>query len=272
MAIDDAIERRIFGAAGDQVVIEACLEGEEASVFALCDGASALPFGAACDYKRIFDGDRGPNTGGMGAYTPTRLVPDGVMADIMRRIIEPAVAGLAAEGRPFVGFLFAGLMFTSDGPQVIEFNARFGDPEAQAILPLLETDLVEVMQAALDGRLAGPSVRWRGSAACAVCLASPGYPGPVRDGLPVEGLDALPSDMLVFHAGTLERGGQVVTNGGRVVTVVGLGPTLAAARDRAYGGAERVRFDGRQYRRDIGAREAGAAPVATMGAVTRAAL
>ena len=264
-AIADAMERRVFGAAGERVVIEACLAGEEASVFALCDGETALPFGAARDHKRIFDGDRGPNTGGMGAYSPTCLVPDQVLEEVMRRIVRPAVAGLAAEGRPFTGFLYAGLMLTRKGPQVIEFNARFGDPEAQAILPLLASDLVELMQAALDRRLAAVTPRWLEGHSCAVCLASAGYPGPVRDGVPIEGLDSLGADSLVFHAGTAERDGRLVTRGGRVLTVVGRGPTLAGARAQAYHDAARIHFEGMQYRRDIGAREAGAAGAAAAG-------
>lgn len=255
-AVDSIMEERIFGTAGDTVVIERRIAGPEASVFALCDGETALPMGTACDHKRIFDGDKGPNTGGMGAYTPTSLVPPDVLEDVMRRIIRPAVQGLAAEGRPFTGFLFAGLMFTGDGPQVIEFNARFGDPEAEALLPLLESDLVECIEAALDGRLVGTTLRWRPEAACAVCLASGGYPDDVRDGFPIAGLDQVDPDSLVFHAGTVEREGEIVSKGGRVLTVVGRGPTLAAARDHAYANVKKISFPGMQYRRDIGAKEA----------------
>jgi phosphoribosylamine--glycine ligase len=255
-AIAAIMERRIFGPAGERVVIEQRLEGPEASVFALCAGETALPMGAARDHKRIFDGDRGPNTGGMGAYSPTRLVPPPVLDDVMARIVRPTVAGLAAEGRPFVGFLYAGLMFTADGPHVLEFNARFGDPEAQAILPLLKTDLIEAVDAALNGRLADLTLRWRDGYSCAVCLASAGYPDTVDDGKVLSGLDSLDPDVLVFHAGTIERDGRLVTRGGRILTIVGLGPTLAAARDAAYGNVRRIHFDGMQYRRDIGEREA----------------
>ncbi|MGH2371808.1 MAG: phosphoribosylamine--glycine ligase, partial [Chloroflexota bacterium] len=204
----------------------------------------------------------------MGAYSPTRLVPPDVLDDVLRRIVRPAVAGMGTEGRPFTGFLYAGLMFTADGPQVIEFNARFGDPEAQAILPLLESDLVELIEAALDRRLDGMRMRWRDDHSCAVCLASTGYPDAVRDGVPVHGLetavrDGVPvhgletvdEDALVFHAGTVERDGQIITHGGRILTVVGLGATLAGARRKAYGTIERIRFDGMQYRQDIGERE-----------------
>jgi phosphoribosylamine--glycine ligase len=263
-AIEAIMERRIFGAAGERVVIERRLTGEEASVFAICDGETALPMGTARDHKRAYDGDRGPNTGGMGAYSPTRLVPPAVLEDVLRTIIRPAVAGMAAEGRPFCGFLYAGLMFTTEGPQVIEFNARFGDPEAQAILPLLESDLIEVIERALDHRLEGFTLRWQPAHSCAVCLASAGYPDTPRDGVPVTGLeeaerasaaDPASGSVLVFHAGTVERGGRLVTKGGRILTVVGLGPTLNAARERAYARIARIHFEGMHYRRDIGAKE-----------------
>jgi len=254
-AIEEIMERRIYGASGGNVVIEQRLEGDEASVFALCDGETALPFEAARDHKRILEGERGPNTGGMGAYSPTRLVPLDVMEDVMARVIRPALHGLAAEGRPFTGFLYAGLMFTEDGPQVIEFNARMGDPEAQVILPRLESDLVDVIDAALDGRLADMRLRWRDGYACGVCLASAGYPDTVRDGYPIEGLEAASPNELVFHAGTVLREGRVLTKGGRVLTLVGRGHTLGAARDAAYRLAGQIHFDGVQYRKDIGARE-----------------
>jgi phosphoribosylamine--glycine ligase len=251
-AVEALMERLVFGAAGSRIVVEQRLEGEEASVFALCDGERALPFEAARDHKRIFDGDRGPNTGGMGAYSPTRRVPPDVLDDVMARIVRPAVAGMAAEGRPFVGFLYIGLMFTDDGPQVIEFNARLGDPEAQAILPRLDGDLVDALEAAVDGRLDRVRLRWRDVHSCAVCLASAGYPDAVRDGFTIEGLAGVEPGTLVFHAGTIRRDGALVTRGGRVLTVVGQGSTLAEARETAYRNAERIRFEGVQYRHDIG--------------------
>ena len=175
-ALAAVMEQRAYGPGGSRVVIERRLEGPEASVFALCDGETAIPFGVARDHKRIFDGDRGPNTGGMGAYSPTRLVPPPLLDEVMARIVRPAVAGLAAEGRPFTGFLYAGIMLTAEGPQVIEFNARFGDPEAQAVLPLLESDLIELLLRAVEGRLAGARPEWKEQAACAVCLGLGGVP------------------------------------------------------------------------------------------------
>jgi phosphoribosylamine--glycine ligase len=252
-AVDEIMERRVFGASGDRVVIEERIEGEEASVFAVCDGETALPFQAARDYKRAYDGDRGPNTGGMGAYSPTGLVTPDVLDDVMERIVRPAVRGLAAEGRPFMGFLYAGLMFTADGPQVIEFNARMGDPECQVILPRLRTDLFDVVEAAVDGRLRDVRLEWDDGAACGVCLASAGYPNSVRDGFEMAGLEDVRA--LVFHAGTVRRGDALITKGGRVVTVVGRGATLGAARDEAYREALKIAFEGKQYRGDVGARE-----------------
>jgi phosphoribosylamine--glycine ligase len=265
-ALTAVMEQRAYGPGGRRVVIERRLEGPEASVFALCDGETAIPFGTARDHKRIFDGDRGPNTGGMGAYSPTRLVPAPVLDEVMARVVRPAVAGLAAEGRPFKGFLYAGIMLTAAGPQVIEFNARFGDPEAQAVLPLLESDPIELLERAVDGRLAGGAPpRWRDGAACAVCLASAGYPEAVRDGVPLSGLEEVSQDagsegsgVHVFHAGTVRRDGALFTTGGRILTVTGLGADLAAARRAAYTNVERIRFEGMQYRRDIGAQEASA--------------
>jgi phosphoribosylamine--glycine ligase len=196
----------------------------------------------------------------MGAYSPTRLVPPEILEDVMARVIRPAVAGLAAEGRPFTGFLYAGLLFTRDGVQLVEFNARYGDPEAQAVLPLLESDLIDLLEMALDRRLRetppGGGPRWSPGASCAVCLASAGYPDAVRDGVPVEGLERVTGDAVVFHAGTVRRAGETVTKGGRVLAVTSLGADLAGARRAAYANVERISFEGMQYRRDIGAQEA----------------
>ena len=252
-AIAEMMEEHAFGAAGNRIVIEQRIEGDEASVIALCDGETAVPLEAARDHKRIFDGDRGPNTGGMGAYSPTRLVPPDVLEDVMACVIRPAVRGLAAEGRPFTGFLYAGLMFTRDGLRVIEFNARMGDPEGQVILPRLKSDLVDAVEAAIDGRLSEIRLEWDRMHTCGVALASAGYPETARDGYAISGLDEI--EALVFHAGTERRDGQVITKGGRVLTVVGQGHSLEEAHAAAYRAAAQIRFEGVQYRRDIGARE-----------------
>lgn len=255
------MEDRALGAAGETVVVEEYLEGMEVSAFAFCDGTMYVATPLACDYKRLLDGDQGPNTGGMGSYAPPGFVDAALRQRIEQEILAPAVAGLAAEGRPFVGVLYAGLMITADGPKVLEFNCRLGDPEAQVLLPLLESDLAAIALACLDGRLAPELVRWRSGAACAVVLASRGYPGPYETGFPVRGLDQLEPDALVFHAGTALRtidGTQVlVTAGGRVLTVAATGATLAEAREKAYRNAERVHFEGRHMRRDIALRELG---------------
>ena len=258
-AIDEMMEEHVFGAAGRRIVIEQRIEGDEASVFALCDGETALPFEAARDHKRAHDGDRGPNTGGMGAYSPTRLVPPDMLEEVMARVIRPAVLGLAREGRPFTGFLYAGLMFTREGIRVIEFNARMGDPECQVILPRLKSDFVDAVEAAIDGRLAETRLEWDDTHACGVAVASEGYPDKVRDGFPVTGLDDV--EALVFHAGTARRDGQTVSVGGRVLTVVGQGASLEAAHERAYRAAARIGFEGAWYRSDIGARELAPVPV-----------
>ncbi|HBY98977.1 MAG TPA: phosphoribosylamine--glycine ligase, partial [Chloroflexi bacterium] len=245
---------REFGTAGDTVVIEERLSGPEVSVLAFTDGHTVVPMPPARDHKRVYDGDRGPNTGGMGAYAP---VPDvsAVLADeICRTILQPTVDGLAAHGTPYVGVLYAGLMLTPAGPTVLEFNCRFGDPETQAILPLLETDLVDVLLACVEGRLNQVEVRWRPAACATVVLASPGYPGSYPKGLPVCGLDGVASRerIAVFHAGTAWQDGCVVTAGGRVLAVSGLGVDLPAALRRAYAGVECIHFEGSHYRRDIG--------------------
>lgn len=257
---------REFGAAGDQVVIEERLEGQEASVLAFCDGRTVAVMPAAQDHKRVFDGDRGPNTGGMGAYAPAPLVTPALLEEARRTVLQPAVDGLAAEGAPYVGVLYAGLMLTTNRSPftgyrspfaVLEFNCRFGDPETQAILPLLASDLVDVVEACLDGRLGQAAVRWRTGAAATVVAASEGYPGAYPKGREITGVaeaEALPG-VAVFHAGTrLTEDGRLLTDGGRVLAVTGVGDDLATALARAYAGIERIRFQGMHYRRDIGAR------------------
>lgn len=245
-----------FGSAGDTIVVEEFLEGEEASFIAMVDGAHILPMATSQDHKRIFDGDQGPNTGGMGAYSPAPVVTPQVHARIMREVMEPTVRGLASEGTPFVGFLYAGLMISPDGaPKVIEFNARFGDPETQPIMMRMKSDLTVLIDAALDGKLDQVNDEWDSRAALGVVLAAGGYPDTPRKGDVIHGLDAaaaLPGK--VFHAGTALRGNDVVTNGGRVLCAVGLGDTVYEAQQAAYKLADAITWDGIQYRRDIGYR------------------
>jgi phosphoribosylamine---glycine ligase len=245
-----------FGDAGQQVVIEEFLKGEEVSFIVMADGTSALPLATSQDHKRLLDADGGPNTGGMGAYSPAPVVTPAVHARIMQEVIGPTIRGLAAEGMPYCGFLYAGLMIAPDGaPQVIEFNCRFGDPEAEPIMLRLRSDLTELCDAALDGRLARQQASWDERAALGVVLAAQGYPGSVRLGDAIEGLERaaqLPGK--VFHAGTRLHDGAVTTSGGRVLCAVGLGASVAAAQREAYALVEAVRFAGMQYRRDIGYR------------------
>ncbi|MDI6871561.1 MAG: phosphoribosylamine--glycine ligase [Bacillota bacterium] len=257
-AVTAALERGVFGEAGRKVVVEEFLAGREASVLALTDGEDCLLLPAAQDHKRAYDGDQGPNTGGMGAYAPTPAVTEEVAGQVREEILLPAIRALARAGCPFQGVLYAGLMLTKAGPKVVEFNARFGDPETQVILPLLQDDLVPYLQgAATPGGLAGlPALRSSG-AAVTVVLAAKGYPGAYQKGLPLGGLDAaaaLPG-VLLFHAGTKrDETGQVVSSGGRVLNVTGVGASLAEARERAYAGVAAIRFPGGEWRRDIAVR------------------
>lgn len=255
-ALRQIMIERAFGTAGDQVVIEERLTGPEVSVLAFSDGATVVPMPPAQDHKRLLDGDRGPNTGGMGAFAPAPICPPALVEQIVRTILRPTVDGMRAEGTPYRGVLYAGLMLTPDGPKVLEFNCRFGDPETQAILPLLESDLLEILDACVDGRLAQAAVRWRAGACACVVLASGGYPGHYEKGYPITGLDAaakLPGVML-FHAGTRHRDAtaQIVTDGGRVLGVTAVGESLDQALARAYAAAGQIRFEGMQYRQDIG--------------------
>jgi phosphoribosylamine--glycine ligase len=253
-AIRAAMEDAQFGAAGSRLVIEECLEGPEVSFFALCDGTRALPIATAQDHKRIFDGDQGPNTGGMGAFSPSPLVDGPMEARLMREVVEPVLRGMRAEGTEYRGFLYCGLMLTCNGPKVIEYNVRFGDPEAQAVMPLVDGALLPLLAASADGDLSGHRVLLRDAVSVGVVLAAAGYPGPVQSGAPIAGLDAAARvpDVAVFHAGTAVRDGRIVTAGGRVLTVVATGRDYRAAIDRAYEAVSLISFDGMQYRRDIG--------------------
>jgi phosphoribosylamine--glycine ligase len=255
-ALEEALvrffERREFGAAGERVVVEECLVGEEVSFLVLTDGDTVWPFPTARDYKRLEDGDRGPNTGGMGALSPGPL-PREAAAAILKQIVYPALAALAKEGRPYQGVLYAGLMLTAEGPKLLEFNCRLGDPETQVILPRLAGDLLPALAAAAQGKLGEPALEVAREAAACVVLASRGYPQAPQTGDPIEGVEeAEASGALVFHAGTALRDGQLVTHGGRVLSVVGRGATLAEAVAAAYRGANAVRFAGMHFRRDIG--------------------
>jgi phosphoribosylamine--glycine ligase len=252
-AIDRLGRRKAVGAAGDRLVLQQKLSGPEASVFAICDGSSHQVIGVARDYKRIGDGDEGPNTGGMGAYTPLADVGAETLADIEARIIAPVLAEMRRCGAPFTGFLYAGLMLTAGGPVVIEFNSRMGDPEAQVVLPLLRFDLIEAMDAAIDGRLAGLALEAPAGAATCVVLASGGYPGSYQTGMPITGIDQTGPDTLVFQAGTRREDDRLVTSGGRVLAITGLGRTVAQATARAYAGADQVEFENAVRRSDIAA-------------------
>jgi phosphoribosylamine--glycine ligase len=246
-------EQRTFGSAGERAVVEKCLEGSELTFMVLSDGTSVVPLAAVRDYKRLGDGDAGPNTGGMGSVSPVPMEP-GLAAAILREIVHPTVAGLAAEGRAYRGVLYAGVMVTSEGPHLLEFNCRFGDPETQAVLPRLEDDLLPLLRGAATGALGGLRANWRREAAVCVVAASEGYPASPRRGEPISGLgDALAHPgVLVFHAGTAMHDGQLVTAGGRVLSVVGRGLTLDEAAATAYSALGDVHFAGMYYRRDIG--------------------
>jgi phosphoribosylamine---glycine ligase len=255
-AVREALVDRVFGDAGARLVIEEFLHGPEVSVFGLCDGLSVVPLAAAQDFKRAFDDDEGPNTGGMGAYSPVPALDDDRLANIHSTVLAPTVAELERRGTPYVGVLYAGLVLTADGPKVLEFNARFGDPEAQALLPRLQGDLVQLLHACATGDLAqAGSPVWDERACVTVILASGGYPGSYETGKAISGLEdaARVDGAVVFHAGTRRVGGGVVTAGGRVLAVSGLGASIAQARATAYEAADRVSFEGLQRRDDIAA-------------------
>jgi phosphoribosylamine--glycine ligase len=253
-AVTAAMTEQRFGAAGQRLVVEEYLQGPEVSFFVISDGARAISIGTAQDHKRIFDDDRGPNTGGMGAFAPSRLIDDAMHSRVMSEIVAPVIAGMAAEGHPYRGVLYVGLMLTATGPQVIEFNVRFGDPEAQVILPLIEEPLLPLLMSAASGTLDQPSCRLAKQKLVGVVLASRGYPESSESGQLITGVEAAESEtgVTVLHAATAFRNGQLVTAGGRVMTVVAQGASFAEAIARAYAGVDRIHFDGMQYRRDIG--------------------
>jgi phosphoribosylamine--glycine ligase len=253
-AIDRIAEPAEFGTAGSQLVIEDRLEGDEASVIAITDGRSILTLPPAQDHKSAFDGDTGPNTGGMGAYCPTALINERMLAQIQEQVLVPTVHAMKRQRRPFQGALYAGLMVTSQGPKVLEFNVRFGDPECQPLLMRLQSDLLDILEATVDGQLDQlPPLRWDPRPAVCVVMASDGYPGSYQSGFPIRGLDdaAQLADVKVFHAGTATADGQVVTRGGRVLGVTALGNTIAAAKLQAYTAVKRIRWEGAWCRKDI---------------------
>jgi phosphoribosylamine---glycine ligase len=240
-----------YGAAGERVIVEECLEGREASVFVITDGRDILPFLPAQDYKRIYDGDEGPNTGGMGAYSPLMWMEPATYATILEEIIHPTLRQLALSGAPYTGLLYAGVMVTETGPKALEFNCRFGDPETQVILPRMGSDLLELMMASEVGDIAGREITWSADKAVCVVLASEGYPESSSSGDEISGVEEIPSGVYIYHAGTEERDGRFYTAGGRVLNVVGTGPTIIEARARAYAAVEQIHFEGMQYRTDI---------------------
>ncbi len=255
-AVDEILVQKAFGTAGARIVVQELLEGMEISLHALCDGSHALLFPTAQDHKRALDNDQGLNTGGMGTYSPTPFLSDAQLHAVGRAILDPWLAGCAREGIDFRGLLYPGVMLTASGPRVLEFNARFGDPETQVYLARLEDDLADLLLASAEGRLAGRELRWKPGAAVCVVMASAGYPGSSPKGLPIRGLDAaaaLPG-VKVFHAGTALREGRVVTNGGRVLGVTATGDDVAEARRRAYAAVAAIQFEGAQWRTDIGSK------------------
>jgi len=255
-AVHRIMVEKEFGAAGERVIVEDCLIGEEASLLAFTDGETVLPMDSAQDHKPVYDNDEGPNTGGMGAYSPAPVVTPEMYRRINKEVLTRMVRALAAEGIEYKGVLYAGLMISEEGPKVLEFNTRFGDPEMQALMPRLENDLVEVMNAVIDGRLSEIELKWNQASAVCVVMASGGYPGAYEKGKVITGLDSLPGDSVhVFHAGTKRLDdGRIVTNGGRVLGVTGLGETIADAIERTYRAVQTIHFEGAHYRSDIGAK------------------
>lgn len=253
-AVRSIMVDRDFGEAGKLVVVEECLVGEEVSILAFTDGVNVVPMVSSQDHKRVFDNDQGPNTGGMGAYAPAPVYTPALHRQVMDEIIVPMISALDAEGRAYSGVIYAGLMITGTGPKVLEFNARFGDPETQPVLSLLETDLIEIIDAILEKRLDSIDIKWKKQSSVCVVLASGGYPGSYEKGKVIKGLDQVSPETMVFHAGTAKKDGEIVTAGGRVLGVTAVGPDILAAIKSAYKTVEKISFDGMQYRKDIGRR------------------
>ncbi|MFZ5650415.1 MAG: phosphoribosylamine--glycine ligase [Bacillota bacterium] len=243
---------RAFGSAGDRLIVEELLTGEELSILAFTDGETVVPMLPAQDHKQVFDGDRGPNTGGMGAYAPAPVCTGEIYKYVLDEILYPTVRAMAAEGRLYRGVIYAGLMITDQGPKVLEFNARFGDPEAQPVLMMLETDLIDIIEAVMEKRLSRIKVDWKQGASVCVVTASGGYPGPYQKGIEIHGLDRVPGGVTVFHAGTALKDDRTVTAGGRVLGVTATGEDITSAIALAYRGVEAINYEGMHYRRDIG--------------------
>ena len=254
-AIEDMLTDHAFGDASATIVIEEYMVGPEVSVLAFADGKTVLPMVSAQDHKRIFDGDKGPNTGGMGAYSPAPVYTEALSTEVNKTIIEPTIAAMAAEGTPFTGILYTGLMLTEKGPRVLEYNVRFGDPETQPIMVRMKSDIVALFQACVNGKLDEATLEWHDEAAVCVIMASGGYPASSEKGVPIHGLDDIAAEeAIVFHSGTAEKDGEIVTNGGRVLGVTAKDATIKGAIDKAYAAVEKINFDHMQFRRDIGAR------------------
>jgi len=261
-AVNEMMVKRSFGDAANKIIIEECLAGEEASIIVVSDGKNVVPLASSQDHKRVFDDDRGPNTGGMGAYSPAPVVTETILKEIMDRVIAPVIRGMAKEGSPYKGALYAGIMLTREGPKVLEFNARFGDPETQAIIPRLESDIVDLMIRSIEGRLENYSLRWDPRPCVSVVAASGGYPGKYEKGLEIKGIDLVRGmkDVVVFHAGTkagrraTDGSNTFLTNGGRVLNITALGSDIKDAINNCYIALGRISFDRMQYRRDIGSR------------------
>ncbi len=253
-AVEMMMVNKAFGSAGDRLVIEEFMEGEEASYLVFSDGENILPMPASQDHKAVYDGDRGPNTGGMGAYSPAPVVTGEMEERILNEIIHPLLRGMASEGRPYRGILYAGLMITEEGPKVVEFNVRFGDPECQPIIMRMKGDIIPVIEAAIDGRLDSAEMEWDDRAAVCVVMASKGYPGSYEKGKVITGLEEVKAmdDVFVFHAGTARKGERIVTSGGRVLGVTALGEGIGDAIKRAYDAVGRIHWDGVYFRKDIG--------------------
>jgi len=252
-ALDTLMEEKKFGEAGRKVVVEEFLEGEEVSILAFCDGKTVVPMVSSQDHKKIFNDDQGPNTGGMGAYSPVPFYTDKLEKRVLEEILKPTIRGLRSEGREYKGVLYAGLILTKEGPKVLEFNARFGDPETQVILPRLKTDLIDILNAVIDGSLHKINIEWEDNAAVCVVVASGGYPGKYQKGKVINGLERLEKmkDIIVFHAGTKLQDNKIITSGGRVLGITAWDDTISKAKEKAYEGVEKIYFEDMYYRKDI---------------------